>query len=101
MRKRQPAGALLAVYDAGTSTEYAPSTPSCEPSPPGAHMRARIRTRTHRHTSIRTPPRSQRLDARQPIYKLDHLIRERYPTFVDGLRDLDDAPSLVHLFARL
>ncbi|XP_010551917.1 PREDICTED: pescadillo homolog [Tarenaya hassleriana] len=38
---------------------------------------------------------------RQPSYKLDRLIRERYPTFVDALRDLDDCLTMVHLFAVL
>ncbi|WZZ38337.1 pescadillo homolog [Brassica napus] len=38
---------------------------------------------------------------RQPTYKLDRLIRERYPTFIDALRDLDDCLTMVHLFAVL
>ncbi|CAA7031397.1 unnamed protein product [Microthlaspi erraticum] len=38
---------------------------------------------------------------RQPTYKLDRLIRERYPTFPDALRDLDDCLTMVHLFAVL
>ncbi|CAL9110137.1 unnamed protein product [Musa acuminata var. zebrina] len=44
---------------------------------------------------------ADRLLNREPTYKLDRLILERYPTFVDALRDLDDCLTMVHLFAAL
>ena len=37
----------------------------------------------------------------QPVIKLDHIIKQRYPTFTDSLRDVDDALCLLNLFAHL
>ncbi|KFP54941.1 Pescadillo, partial [Cathartes aura] len=40
-----------------------------------------------------------RLKDNKPSYKLDHIVKERYPTFIDALRDLDDALSMCFLFS--
>ena len=37
----------------------------------------------------------------KPKLSFDHLVRERYPTFQDALRDVDDALCVVHLYAML
>lgn len=42
-----------------------------------------------------------RLERKEAKITLDHIIKERYPTFVDALRDLDDALSMLFLFANL
>ncbi|CAK1545249.1 unnamed protein product [Leptosia nina] len=34
-----------------------------------------------------------------PAIKIDHIIKERYPSFVDALRDLDDCLTLCFLFS--
>lgn len=42
---------------------------------------------------------AKRLEEHRPKYKLDHVIKERYPTFLDALRDIDDALNMLFLFA--
>jgi pescadillo protein len=42
-----------------------------------------------------------RLEKARPRMSLDHIIKERYPTFIDALRDMDDALSMIFLFANL
>lgn len=34
-----------------------------------------------------------------PELKLDHVVRERYPTFIDAIKDLDDCLTLLFLFS--
>ncbi|XP_037536370.1 pescadillo [Nematolebias whitei] len=41
----------------------------------------------------------ERLKSNKPTYKLDHIVKERYPTFIDALRDIDDALCMCFLFS--
>ncbi|KAG7450348.1 uncharacterized protein BT62DRAFT_943254 [Guyanagaster necrorhizus] len=41
------------------------------------------------------------LEENRPVYRLDHIIKERYPSFIDALRDIDDALCMISLFATL
>lgn len=43
--------------------------------------------------------KAKRLRRNKPKYKLDHIVRERYPSFIDALRDLEDCLSMCFLFA--
>jgi pescadillo protein len=43
--------------------------------------------------------RAKRLREKSPKPKIDRIIRQRYPRFVDALGELDDCLTMVHLFA--
>lgn len=42
-----------------------------------------------------------RIRNNKPSYKVDHIVKERYPTYTDAVRDLDDCLSLIFLFSVL
>jgi pescadillo protein len=43
----------------------------------------------------------QKLQESKPTYSIDHILKERYPRFMDAINDLDDALCLISLFASL
>lgn len=51
----------------------------------------------HRHETLKLLESNKR----KPSYRLDSTIRERFPTFAEALRDVDDAMSMVSLYAAL
>ncbi|EDV22208.1 uncharacterized protein TRIADDRAFT_29327, partial [Trichoplax adhaerens] len=44
---------------------------------------------------------ASKLNENKPVYTLDHIVKERYPSFIDALRDLDDAISMLFLFSSM
>lgn len=54
------------------------------------------------HIQAKRDPAAMRLLLeRKPKMDLTHIVRERYPTFLDAVRDLDDALTMLALFAML
>lgn len=52
-----------------------------------------------RAKALRDKEGLKRIVDNKPTYKLDHIVRERYPTFIDAIRDLDDCLTLCFLFS--
>ena len=44
---------------------------------------------------------AEKLWLRRPQYTLDRLVQERYPSFIDAIRDIDDPLCIVNLFSAL
>jgi len=42
---------------------------------------------------------AERLKSNKPKYTLDHIVKERYPTFIDAIRDLEDCLCLCFLYS--
>ncbi|KAI9592030.1 pescadillo development protein-family BRCT domain-containing protein [Syncephalis fuscata] len=59
-----------------------------------AYLRRVTRALAKRNLSTARALRDNR-----PTYSLHHIVRERYPSFIDALRDLDDALCLLFLFS--
>lgn len=61
-----------------------------------AHAKKVVKARSKRRIDL-----LKRLSLSTPKARLDHLVVERYPSFVDAIRDLDDPLCVISLFANL
>lgn len=61
-----------------------------------SHRKKVVKARSKRRIDI-----LKRLALSAPKTRLDHLVLERYPNFVDAIRELDDPLCIVALFANL
>uniref|UniRef100_A0A5S6QII1 Pescadillo homolog n=1 Tax=Trichuris muris TaxID=70415 RepID=A0A5S6QII1_TRIMR len=57
--------------------------------------------RLHHAKAERDQDELNRISKTRPVLKYDHIVRERYATFMDAIRDLEDALCLCFLFAKL
>ncbi|CAN8075764.1 unnamed protein product [Agarophyton chilense] len=61
-----------------------------------AHRKKVVKARSKRRIDI-----LRRLALNTPKSRLDHLVLERYPNFIDAIRELDDPLCIIALFANL
>jgi pescadillo len=62
--------------------------------------------RAHKNKTVKAKAKKDNfkvelLEKSKPFILLDRLVKERFPTFVDAVRDMDDALSMATLFANL
>lgn len=55
--------------------------------------------KTGRDRAIKDFRNLKRRLALYPELKIDHIVKERYPTFIDAIKDLDDCLTLLFLFS--
>ncbi|XP_065356545.1 pescadillo homolog [Calliphora vicina] len=55
--------------------------------------------KTGRDRAIKDFRNLKRRLAQFPELKIDHIVKERYPTFIDAIKDLDDCLTLLFLFS--
>ena len=60
-----------------------------------------FRDRLTRHKGRHSWAKVKRMQLSMPQISMEHLVRERYPTFNDALRDLSDCATMIFLFASL
>ncbi|VDO97929.1 unnamed protein product [Soboliphyme baturini] len=51
--------------------------------------------------TLRQRDTEQKLREARPLYRVDHIVKERYPSFIDALRDLEDPLCMCFLFAKM
>eukprot|EP01084_Bolivina_argentea_P006715 12712_1 len=60
-----------------------------------------FRNKITKHKGRHNWDKVKRMQLNMPQISIDHLVRERYPSFEDALRDLDDCATFLFLFSTL